>query len=794
MERKKTALVLASFFVFSLGLALFLTIYFQASQFTILDHGYHFSPIAFWGGSVVIFFILSFAWIFWARIEAKFFEAAPRSRLWSGYLNSWPLGLFLLTPLLLQHYLTQNDLKTRLNLLALLVIISIIYLKLTELNRVPERPFSFLKKWETRLETLSTRNKLVILFLAAFLIYNLCAFVLVSKGITFSGDEPNYLLATHSLLYDHDINLLNNYAQKDYFHFYNKEENPRLKLGIYAHSGRKGGQYLYPINLPGISFLMLPYYWLSQLFKGKMLTFILKGSLSIWAVLLGLQLYLLIAELWKKERLAFALWFLYSFTAPVLFYAIHLYPEIPIALFSLYIWRKVTSKKPLTLFEYFFMGFLLSTFFWFGVKYNFIFWPLLIVSVYFLLINHKAEFKVFYFLAFPLLSTALFYFFVYYLYGTFSPFAVYEGVMSPEKMQSLKEAVFGLPLVQRIETFFDYFLDQRDGLFLYSPLYLFALAGLVEIFRRAKRELLALLLISLPFLLNYAFFTHRQGYSPQARVLTPISWVGAILLSYFIVYNSKKLLTFFFWFSSFLSLASVSLLLLNPYFLYQPTTHEFTSRAGDFFVYLSNLHFFLPPFLPSFIKINNVTYFPNYLWILAISAFVLFYIHCKKNGSLKRGFHFSFTFMLLLACFFLWVLYPRPLAYTVQTVHYSPQRALGFYPSPLERGVVAKQSGALYLHFQKSYSFPFSSKAPLEKIKILFGSEKGEYEVKMTFFDLPLYEGKTTHEKKELVLSPPARYQLKNLCLYEVNITLKKFSSENMLIDPYYFYIEPVKD
>jgi hypothetical protein len=794
MERKKTAVILISFFVFSLGLTLFITIDFQAAHFTILDHGYHFSPIIFCCGSVVVFFIISLAWIFLARIEANFFEADPRSRLWSGYLNSWPLSLFLLTPLLLHHYLTRNDLKTRLHLLALFVIISIIYLKLAELNRISERPFSFLRKWEGWFGNLSTRKKLVILFLAAFIIYNLCAFVLVSKGITFSGDEPYYLLATHSLLYDHDLNLFNNYVQKDYFHFYNKEDNPRLKLGIYARSGRKGGQYIYPINLPGISFLMAPYYWLSQLFKGKMLTFILKDSLSIWAALLGLQLYLLIAELWKKKRVALALWFIYSFTAPVIFYAIHLYPEIPIALFSLYIWRKVTSKKSLTLFEYFFMGFLLSTFFWFGVKYNFIFWPLLIVAVYFLLINHKAGFKVFCFLAFPLLSNALFYLFVYYLYGTFSPFAVYEGVMSPEKIQSFKEAVFGLPLVQRIETFFDYFLDQRDGLLLYSPLYLFALAGLVEIFRRAKRELLALLLISIPFLLNYAFFTHRQGYSPQARVLAPISWVGAILLSYFVTYNSKKIFSFFFWFLSFLSLASAGLLLLNPSFFYQPTTHEFTSRAGDFFVYLSNLHFSLPPFLPSFIKINNVTYLPNYLWILAIGAFVLFYIYCKKNGSLKRGFHSSFIFILLIASFLLWVLYPRPIAYTVQTVHYSPQRALGFYHSPLERGVVAKESGALYLHFQKSYRFHFSSKAPLEKIKIIFGSEKGEYEAKMTFFDLPFFEGKTTHEKKELALSPPAFYQLKNLYLYEVNITLKKLSSENMLIDPYYFYIEPVKE
>jgi hypothetical protein len=61
----------------------------------------------------------------------------------------------------------------------------------------------------------------------------------------------------------------------------------------------------------------------------------------------------------------------------------------------------------------------------------------------------------------------------------------------------------------------------------------------------------------------------------------------------------------------------------------------------------------------------------------------------------------------------------------------------------------------------------------------------------MTFFDLPLFEGKTSFEKKEMMLSPPAFYPLKSLCLYEINLTLKKFSAENMLIDPFCFYIVP---
>ena len=35
-----------------------------------------------------------------------------------------------------------------------------------------------------------------------------------------SGDEPHYLLAAHSLVHDGDLDLSNNYAQRDYAAFY----------------------------------------------------------------------------------------------------------------------------------------------------------------------------------------------------------------------------------------------------------------------------------------------------------------------------------------------------------------------------------------------------------------------------------------------------------------------------------------------------------------------------------------------------------------------------------------------
>ncbi len=491
--------------------------------------------------------------------------------------------------------------------------------------------------------------------------------------------------------------------------------------------------------------------------------------------------------------MSLALWALYAFSAPAFFFAIHLYPEVPIAFMSLLIYRKVSSDRPLKPALYPVLGFLLATFFWFGVKYNIIFWPLLIVACYHLWRTHGARLRIAAFLAFPLVSTGLFYLYVHSLYGTFSPFSIYEGVMSAEQFREWRQMVMAIPLRERLDAFLDYFLDQRDGLLLYSPIYVFAFLGLVEMFRKAKREFFALVLIALPFVLNYGFFTHRQGYSPQGRVLMPVSWVAAIALGYFLAHNRKPFFAGAFRLAAFTGLALVIVLLLHPSFLYQPTTHDFTERPGDLFVFLGNMHTFLPPFLPSFIKVDNTRYAPNYAWVAALIGFILLYVFLKREREAPPFARTAFVLALTAAGAYLWVLYPRAPLYPAETVSYSETRRLGLHTFSMGKGVVVKPGGELYLHAPKRYRFLFSSRRPLEELKFSYGSEKGEYGVAARFFDLPLFEDRTILERKEFSLEPPAAYRVKGLYLYEIEVDLVKYSRENMQLDPYFFSITPVR-
>jgi len=783
-SRLRAGLLLAAL---SLGPAVWVCLAAQSFRFTILAHEFTFQPLVFVPVWLLCFLILASVSRRRGASTETTTEEKQSSMLPKSIPALLPLLFFSLSPVLLSHYLTRNDLQTRLVLLALFIAFAVVVLKKI-LGRGPAGSQTLLTKAETKFGSLPRRKKMAVLFLAAFLVYNACVLILVSQGITFSGDEPHYLMSTHSLLLDHDLNVANNYAHKDYFHFYDESKNPNLKLAPHGRPGRKGLDHIYPTNLPGISVLMLPFYALSFLAKGKLLTFLLKGSLSVWAALLGVQFYLLVLQAWNRERLAFRLWLLFAFTAPVLFYAIHLYPELPVALICILIYRKITSSNKLAVRHYLLFGFLLALLPWFGLKYSVMSWSLAIIVAYYAVKVRRDGAKVLIALfAIPLLSQGLFLFYTYDLYGTVSPFSIYRGVITPDRVQEVREGYLGVPFRQRVESFFEYFLDQRDGLLPYAPFYLFSFLGLVDAFRSRRRDFWAFLVITGPYLAVHALFTERGGFSPQGRPLASVSWVMMTLIGVFVVRNRRPVFTSLFKAAAAASLALAALLLTHPSFLYQPTSHEFTSRPGDLFVFLSNIRFFVPPLLPSFIKVPNEHYLPNYLWLAALAIFIAAYILARppKARAENRIFPAALVYIGLIAGFALWVLYPRPALYPAQTVFPSPQRALAFYQFPMGKGVIIKPSGDLYLHQEKNYTILFNTKTRFERLRLAFGSDKGEFDVRIRYFDLPVFEGRVSRETREIELRTPACYPNRNLYLYGFEVRLRKLSDEVMLTNPF---------
>jgi hypothetical protein len=648
------------------------------------------------------------------------------------------------------------------------------------------------KKIIDRFILISSRKKILYLFLFSWFIYIICSGILISKGIYFSGDEPHYLLITHSLIKDFDINVGNNYSNKDYKNY--MPEN--IKLRPHARFGKKGIKFLYSIHLPGVSFLLIPLYFIGLILKGKWILLILRAGIGVFGALLGVQIYLFLKENFGDEKKALFVWIIYSFTIPILFYSIHIYPEVVIALFSIFIFRKIYSKNKISNKLLLLLGFLLSTFLWFGVKYNLLFFLFSALGIYLLLKNKGIGFRIIYFLIFPLISYLLFVLFLHHLYGSITPLSVYEGPVSSEYIKYYYKMVLTeVPFSQRIETLLNYFLDQRDGLLLYSPIYLFSFLGFLELLKRKKQLVFSLLFISLPYILGYAFLTQRGGYAPQARPLIAVFWIAGIFLGSFFVYNKKNFFNFIAYLCLGISFVMVFLMLKDPYALYQATTHDVTTREGRLFLTnFNNLHFSLTSLLPSFIKVDNSKYLPNYIWTALLLVFIIIYIIWRKEflSRIKFTMHWFTINLIIIFLFFTKVLYPNVILGNPKVIDDFYGRKIAYYS--LSREAQFFPPSTFYLKRTGEFLLPFTSRKPIKNLKFSFGSNAGKYKVKVNLFDIELFNNILDRKITEISYERVPYYPFRHLKLYFIKVYIKKLSPESIRKNPFYFHFFPFAD
>ncbi|MDQ5858518.1 MAG: hypothetical protein M3542_09630, partial [Acidobacteriota bacterium] len=139
------------------------------------------------------------------------------------------------------------------------------------------------------------------------------AVVPVSRRSHAQGDEPHYLLATHSLLADGDLDLKNNYRNLDYQPFYPVE----LEL---RHALVNARNEDVPAHDVGVSVFLLPGYALGDR-RGAMI------ELAVIAAVLALGIYELARGLGASRVAAVRAWGLFAFVSPLLVYSSQIYPE-----------------------------------------------------------------------------------------------------------------------------------------------------------------------------------------------------------------------------------------------------------------------------------------------------------------------------------------------------------------------------------------------------------------------------------------------------------------------------------
>jgi hypothetical protein len=760
----------------------------QITGFTIQDH----SPAIKIDSILPLIFLFALLilglWLGYSSLISRLFKLDRKEFLRQDFSSYLPLLFLAFLPILLSHYLDSKDLLLRANIFLGSIGLAILYLKATILHSFRENKDSPWKRFGEKISALSLKKKLGILFFISLVLYNAGSWLLTSSGQTFAGDEPHYLLISHSLLKDGDIDLSNNYANKDY------QKIMMADVQIRSHTA-PGTNQRYSFHSPGTSLFLLPFYALGSLFQGKLLILFIRLGMSVFGALLGLQIFMYALEEWKKENLALGIWFLYCFSSPVFFYSLHVYPEIIIALFSFAVFRMLRFSSSLSRPKLVFIGLLLSCFIWFhAIKYVLIMVPLFLYSLWIVLKKFKAGWNILYFLIFPILLTFLYFLLQHKFYGSFSLAAVsWRGAMAPEEsLEYFKTIVTDIPFRLRWETLAGYFFDQRDGLLLYAPAYFFAFLGGIELIRRNFRCFLLLFFMTSPYVLNSALLTQRTGYAPQARPLVAVSWALAILIGYFLAYNAKKIFTIFFNLFAFAGFCFVLLLLKFPLALYQLTTAGSSDRFGSLFLHLSNLYFFLPRYLPSYLKIENSGWIPNYVWLVAVLLFMGLYILCKRHDFwMKTPIHLGIATIGILILFFWFARYPRTVLLHPQNTTYPNGEKITFYS--IGRMAQMIEPGKFHLpRDNRVYVFHFTSWQELKQIQINFGSPEGVFNVEVHLFDAVLFKGETLRDIKTLVLPSPSLYKFKNTNLYRLSIHFRRKSGAIAFSKPYLFSIQPM--
>ncbi len=312
------------------------------------------------------------------------------------------------------------------------------------------------------------------------------------------GDEPHYLVITHSLLVDHDLKIENNHARRDYRAFWPGELRPDyLQRGV-------NGQ-IYSIHSPGLSVLVLPGYAIAGA-RGAVITMCLLGALAALAIYD-------IALLVGGRAVALLTWASICLTIPFVPHSWMLYPEIAGAAIVGWaiVWLMENGPRR-TAWVWLWRGTCLGFLPWLHTKFAL----LLAALVALFLWRMRSRLKDAAVLLAPIgVSAVAWLAYFYVIYGSVDPQAAYGRAFMNTfiRSENIPRSLLGL------------LFDQKFGLLVYSPVYALLAAGTWVLLRdRARRGLaVALIVIAVPFVISSArLIMWWGGSSPPARFVVPL--------------------------------------------------------------------------------------------------------------------------------------------------------------------------------------------------------------------------------------------------------------------------------
>ncbi|MFH0789910.1 MAG: hypothetical protein V2B13_20150 [Pseudomonadota bacterium] len=357
----------------------------------------------------------------------------------------------------------------------------------------------------------------LILFFSALILFSFVRSSLISSNpddirlhYLLTGDEPSYLLITHSLVFDGDLDLSNN--RQDYvyfnrhqllgdqfgFNFYN-----RIAQGRLTGKERDWGDRQYFINRPGLPALIAPAYWIGFQTEKRIRFAVLVWINLMAAFLVVLLFYLARAHSGPIPAASVAIYF--AMTSPMIYYSSQVYPDLPAAFFLAgALLGLIKAKKKWAILA---TGLLVAYLPWLHERFIGLFLVLIVAALF------RPDFRRrwFLFLVLPLLSLIFQGIYYYSFYGLPFPLNSHKAL-----------SFFAIPRgLLALGT------DRDKGLLFINPLIILSFFGLIPLWRQDRRLTITLIFLLLAFLVPVASFPDwHGGICPPLRylvILVPLS-------------------------------------------------------------------------------------------------------------------------------------------------------------------------------------------------------------------------------------------------------------------------------
>lgn len=681
------------------------------------------------------------------------------------------LVIFTLSPFLLLYFIFLQyvaflkDIRPFLLPLSLIGCISLQGVLLTWLKRKHPNMIFVHKMWDAlRLKHLSLKGLSLVVFLMTFLIYGFLASGLVLSPHPLTGDEPHYMLLTESILHDGDINLFNNYQEADYLKYYPGQ------LSSHALPGKKGITYQYSKHAPGLPILLLPFYFIGENVNAVIL--MVRLAICALTALLSLVFFLLVLDIVKNRCVSLLSWFVFSFCSPILFYSHLVYPEIPAALIMILLFRQTIYKERASASVFLKSGLGIAVLPWLGVKYTALSAILFLIMAFPLIKSIKKNGRQIILLVFfPLVSAGLYFFYLWSLYGVFSPLSIYRGVLSAGNLNPI--LTMNASFSEILRTGLAFFFDQRIGIFIYAPVYMLFIAGIIFSYKRTRTIAYSLLVIFISYWFFCSLFPYWWGYCPPGRPLLTIIWIAALFMAIALAENKSKYSATIKKITIAVSLLIVFLCSRDPMLLYHENLANPSIESGIYSHLLSagsNAFINLRKIAPSLVGDKNIYWFPLVFWICAVllltTALMTNKREWRRDKSIIAKIGLNAGCYLLLSILFLGYQY-----FDIQLENRVPFPDKGYELIFQDTNHYGKELGGFWTKGNRRTGVLIRSLFPLSAIEVKLSSPvPGKTDVQVDRFKGTVHRSQETGQKRTIMVRSPVGFPWKEGYLYSVYI------------------------